>query len=250
MSSKSIILTEHHNIQTPCKLFVVGEPQVLLIQPSARHEEKNDGVQREVELIAQASGNGFAMVFFDCVEWARALMPWADDAVSRDAEVGSHAPDTLPCIIGGYSLGGLFALWVARNTDAFAAVAAASPSLWIKGWGEYAAAHPILSPKATIQNSKLNTQYSTSQHITTTTPVHLSLGDREEHCRNQRMKRIGDCVRAEYALLCQQLSPTAVTLRWHEGGHFGAEAERTAEAFAWCMERIIPSFNRHNNNIK
>ncbi len=128
MSSKSTILTEHHNIQTPCKLFIVGEPQVLLIQPSARHEEKNDGVRREVELIAQASGKGFAMVFFDCVEWARALMPWADDAVSRDAEVGRHAPDTLrfiehtllpwlrerfgalPCIIGGYSLGGLFAL--------------------------------------------------------------------------------------------------------------------------------------------
>ncbi len=137
MSSKSTILTEHHNIQTPYKLFVVGEPQVLLIQPSARHEEKNDGVRREVELIAQASGKGFAMVFFDCVEWARALMPWADDAVSRDAEVGRHAPDTLrfiehtllpwlrerfgalPCIIGGYSLGGLFALWAAHNTDAF-----------------------------------------------------------------------------------------------------------------------------------
>lgn len=52
------------------------------------------------------------------------------------------------------------------------------------------------------------------------------------------MKRIGDCVRAEYDLLCKQLSPTAVTLRWHEGGHFGAEAERTAEAFAWCMEHL------------
>lgn len=256
MSSKSTILTEYHNIQTPCKLFIVGEPQVLLIQPSARHEEKNDGVQREVELIAQASGKGFAIVFFDCVEWARALMPWADDAVSRDAEVGRHAPDTLrfiertllpwlrkrfgalPCIIGGYSLGGLFALWAARNTDAFAAVAAASPSLWVKGWGEYAAAHPILSPQATIQNSKLKTQNSELR----SSAIHLSLGDREEHCRNQRMKRIGDCVRAEYALLCKQLSPTAVTLRWHEGGHFGAEAERTAEAFAWCMERIIPRF--------
>lgn len=264
MSSKSTILTEHYNIQTPCKLFVVGEPQVLLIQPSARHEEKNDGVRREVELIAQASGKGFAMVFFDCVEWARALMPWADDAVSRDAEVGSHAPDTLrfiehtllpwlrerfgalPCIIGGYSLGGLFALWAARNTDAFAAVAATSPSLWIKGWGEYAATHPILSPQAIIQHSTLNTQHSELRY----SAIHLSLGDREEHCRNQRMKRIGDCVRAEYDLLCQQLSPTAVTLRWHEGGHFGAEAERTAEAFAWCMERIIPNFNRHNNNIK
>lgn len=252
MPNTNTIFTEEHNIQTPCKLFVVGDPQVLLIQPSARHEEKNDGVRCEVDLIAQASPTGFAMVFFDCVEWARALMPWADDAVSRDAEVGRHAPDTLrfiehtllpwlrerfgalPCIIGGYSLGGLFALWAARNTDAFAAVAAASPSLWIKGWGEYAAAHPILPPKATTQHPTLNIQHSESRSCT----IHLSLGDREEHCRNQRMKRIGDCVRAEHTLLCQQLSPTAVTLRWHEGGHFGAEAERTAEAFAWCIEQI------------
>ena len=96
----------------------------------------------------------------------------------------------------------------------------------------------LASGKSRAQNSKLKTQNSTSQHITTTTPVHLSLGDREEHCRNQRMKRIGDCVRAEYALLCKQLSPTTVTLRWHEGGHFGAEAERTAEAFAWCMAHL------------
>lgn len=263
MSNTSTIFTEEHNIQTPCKLFVVGDPQVLLIQPSARHEEKNDGVRCEVNLIAQASPTGFAMVFFDCVEWARALMPWADDAVSRDTEVGRHAPDTLrliertllpwlrerfgalPCIIGGYSLGGLFALWAARNTDAFTAVAAASPSLWINGWGEYAAAHPILSPQATAHHS-LNTtlQISTPQHITTTTPIHLSLGDREEHCRNQRMKRIGDCVRAEHTLLCQQLSPTAVTLRWHEGGHFGAEAERTAEAFAWCIEQLVHNFQQ------
>lgn len=252
MSNTNTIFTEEHNIQTPCKLFVVGDPQVLLIQPSARHEEKNDGVRREVDLIAQASPTGFAMVFFDCVEWARALMPWADDAVSRDAEVGRHAPDTLrfiehtllpwlrerfgelPRIIGGYSLGGLFALWAARNTDAFTAVAAASPSLWINSWGEYAAAHPILSPQATTQHSTLNIPHSESR----SSAIHLSLGDREEHCRNQRMKRIGDCVRAEHALLCQQLSPTAVTLRWHEGGHFGAEAERTAEAFAWCIEQI------------
>lgn len=181
MSNTNIIFTEEHNIQTPCKLFVVGDPQVLLIQPSARHEEKNDGVRREVNLIARASSTGFAMVFFDCVEWARALMPWADDAVSRDAEVGRHAPDTLrfiehtllpwlrerfgalSCIIGGYSLGGLFALWAARNTDAFAAVAAASPSLWIKGWGEYAAAHPI-SPG----------NISTPQHINTSTYHHYN----------------------------------------------------------------------------
>ena len=169
------------------------------------------------------------------------------------------APDPLLCwlwlagTLGAGSLragavldafGGAQEAWEARDTDAFAAVAAASPSLWINGWGEYAAAHPILSPQATIQHSTLKTQNSTPQHITTTTPIHLSLGDREEHCRNQRMKRIGDCVRAEHALLCQQLSPTAVTLRWHEGGHFGAEAERTAEAFAWCIEQLVHNFQQ------
>lgn len=54
MSNTSTIFTEEHNIQTPCELFIVGDPQVLLIQPSARHEEKNGGVRREVDLIAQA----------------------------------------------------------------------------------------------------------------------------------------------------------------------------------------------------
>lgn len=235
-----------YSLPPNCKLFVVGEPQMLLIQPSARHEEKNNGVQREVDLIAERSAKGFAIVFFDCAEWARALMPWADDAVSRDDEVGRHAPDTLrfvehcllprlrqrfgalPCILGGYSLGGLFALWAARNSRAFSAIAAASPSLWINGWGEYAASHPILIPTSDKK------AYDELRHSI----VHLSLGDREELCRNQRMQRIGDCVRAEYALLCTQLSSANVTLKWHPGGHFGAEAERTAEAFAWCIKQI------------
>lgn len=228
-----------------CRLFVKGCPEVLLVQPSARHEDKNDGIQREVDMIEKASRCGFAIVFFDCREWARALMPWADDAVSRDAEVGRHAADTLrfvehsllpwlrerygrkPCVLGGYSLGGLFALWAARNSTAFAAIAAASPSLWIRGWGEYAAAHPVLSPESV-----------SAPHITHSI-LHLSLGDREEHCRNQRMKRIGDCVRAEYALLSPH---NTVTLKWQSGGHFGAEPERTAEAFAWCVAEVLKQF--------
>ena len=281
--------TNDKSLPPNCKLFVVGEPQMLLIQPSARHEEKNNGVQREVDLIAERSAKGFAIVFFDCTEWARALMPWADDAVSRDDEVGRHAPDTLrfvehcllprlrqrfgalPCIIGGYSLGGLFALWAARNSNAFSAIAAASPSLWIRGWGEYAASHPILIPTSDkkaydelqmirqagslpsqcdkkrydelqmiSQAGSLPSQCNKSQahNELRHSIVHLSLGDREELCRNQRMQRIGDCVRAEYALLCTQLSSANVTLKWHPGGHFGAEAERTAEAFAWCIEQI------------
>lgn len=148
---------------TQCKLFATTQPEFLLVQPSARHEEKGDGVAREMQMLRQLSPCGFVMATFDTCEWARALMPWHDDAVSRDEEVGLHSRDTLcfilnellpvlrsrygnlPCIIGGYSLGGLFALWAARETDAFCAVAAASPSLWIEGWMLYAQAHPLLA---------------------------------------------------------------------------------------------------------
>ena len=91
-------------------------------------------------------------------------------------------------------------------------MAAASPSLWIKHWTEYAAANALNAQAA-----------------------YLSLGDREEHCRNQRMCRIGDCVRTEHRLLGELLGEEHTTLEWNPGGHFGQEAERTARAFSWCI---------------
>ena len=230
----TIIQNENVNIGSiHCNVFATERPEVLLIQPSARHETKNDGINREVKVLATTATKGFAIVFFDTVEWAKALMPWQDEAVSRNEEVGMHAQDTLvyieeslvpwlherfgklPCIIGGYSLGGLFALWAARQSAAFCAVAAASPSLWIKGWADFA------------DNHSLNAQLA-----------YVSLGNREEHCRNQRMARIGDCVRHEHLTLTEQIGTTATTLEWNNGGHFGEEAERTAKAFAWCIENI------------
>ena len=230
----TIMLNENVNIGSiHCNVFATERPEVLLIQPSARHETKNDGINREVKALAANATKGFAIVFFDTVEWAKALMPWHDEAVSRDEEVGMHAQDTLiyieeslvpwmherfgklPCIIGGYSLGGLFALWAARQSTAFGAVAAASPSLWIKGWADFADSHDL--------NAQL---------------AYVSLGDREEHCRNQRMARIGDCVRHEHLTLANQIGSSATTLEWNSGGHFGNEAERTAKAFAWCIENI------------
>ena len=116
---------------TPVRTFATEQPEYLLIQPSARHELKNDGLNREAELIAQASARGFVLAAFDTCQWARALMPWHDDAVSADSEVGLHARHTLcfvlhrllpwlehsygrmPCIVGGYSLGAMWALWAA-----------------------------------------------------------------------------------------------------------------------------------------
>ena len=46
-----------------------------------------------------------------------------------------------PLIPGGYSLAGLFALWSVFRSDRFKAAAAASPSVWFRGWLDYAASH-------------------------------------------------------------------------------------------------------------
>ena len=133
----------------------------------------------------------------------KSLIPWLEDR---------YGP--LPAVIGGYSLGALFALWASARTDRFHAVAAASPSVWIKDWVPYA--------RKTVPLAEA---------------VYLSLGEREEHVKNQAIARVGDCLRAQYGLLREQLGEERCTLVWEEGNHFADNAGRLARAFAWCLRR-------------
>ena len=113
--------------------------------------------------------------------------------------------------MGGYSLAGLFALWAATQNDALYGVAAASPSVWFPGWQEHEAARPIQTQR-----------------------VYLSLGDREEHTKNQTMASVGDNIRALHSALTQRGKDCK--LEWNAGGHFKDADLRTAKAFAWVME--------------
>ena len=101
------------------------------------------------------------------------------------------------------------------QTDSFKAIAAASPSVWIHNWISFA-----------------------QKHISLADDVYLSLGDKEEHVKNQAIARVGDNLRAQYELLQKQLGPEHCTLVWEEGGHFANNEGRLARAFAWCMERL------------
>ena len=103
-------------------------------------------------MIAQLSGVPFVLATIELEDWMVDLMPWPDGNVSREPEAGKHGQETLdyvlmslipelqkrygqlPIILGGYSLGGLFALWASAQSDSFRAVAVASPSVWIKDW--------------------------------------------------------------------------------------------------------------------
>ncbi len=213
--------------------FVSGfdHPRYFLVQTLGNHER---GIfDSTVELIAKTTGVPFVLAAFQVFDWDLDLTPWHDDAINRKPEVGTRTFDTLryvtesllpaleaeygnlPVILGGYSLGGLFALWSSSQTDRFAAIAAASPSLWIRDWLDFAQAHPVKTAK-----------------------VYLSLGDQEEHVKNRAIARVGDSVRGEYELLKAQLGEENCTLAWNAGGHFQDGDKRQAAAFSWCINAL------------
>lgn len=214
-----------------CRLFGAKHPVCILVQPSARHE--NATLEAEAAEIAALASLPFVLATVELEDWTVDLMPWWDGNVSRDPEAGKHAQETLqyllvdliphlqglygplPVILGGYSLGGLFALWASAQTDTFKGIAAASPSVWIHNWMPFAKKHVPLAEN-----------------------VYLSLGDKEEHVKNQAIARVGDNFRAQYALLQNQLGPEHCTLVWEEGGHFADNEGRLARAFAWCINAL------------
>jgi predicted alpha/beta superfamily hydrolase len=211
-----------------CRLSGSETPDCILVQPSARHEDAS--LESEVAQLEALAPHPFLLVTIGLGDWTLDLMPWPDGNISRDPEAGKHGQETLdyilqdllpelerrygprPAILGGYSLGGLFALWAATRTDRFRAIAAASPSVWIHGW---------------IPFAKKNRPMAEA--------VYLSLGDREEHVKNQAIARVGDNLRAYYELLRTHLDPEHCTLVWEEGGHFNDNAGRLARAFAYSV---------------
>ena len=214
-----------------CRLSGSETPDCILVQPSARHEDTS--LESEISQLEALAPRPFLLVTIGLGDWTLDLMPWPDGNISRDPEAGKHGQETLdyilqdllpelerrygprPVILGGYSLGGLFALWASTRTDRFQAVAAASPSVWIHGW---------------IPFAKKNRPMAEA--------VYLSLGDREEHVKNQAIARVGDNLRAYYGMLQDQMGPEHCALVWEEGGHFNENAGRLARAFAWCLGRM------------
>ncbi len=215
-----------------CLLYEEGEePEVMLIQTLGIQERGS--IDSEVAMISEATGTSFVMAAFVIDDWEVELTPWHDLAVSKRQAVGEHSGETLryvidelipylhkeygelPIVLGGYSLGGLFSLWSGYESDRFASIAAISPSVWIAGWQDYASQHPVKAPY-----------------------VYLSLGDREEHCRNKAIAQVGNNIRWEHEHLKQILGPDHTTLEWNPGNHFMDGARRTVKGFAWCINKV------------
>ena len=212
-----------------CRVYGTIGAEYLLLQMANEHDLA--GMEQEVETIRRQTAQPFLLAAVPVENWNDDLSPWSAPPAWGKQGFGGRAGDTLAwleqavsdirrqdsvkgdakVILGGYSLAGLFALWAATQTNALYGVAAASPSVWFPGWAKYETAHPIRAQR-----------------------VYLSLGDREEHTKNQTMAAVGDNIRALHSALTRR--GTDCTLEWNAGGHFKDADLRTARAFAWTME--------------
>ena len=69
-------------------------------------------------------------------------------------------------VIGGYSLGGLFSLYAAVNTDLFGTVLSCSSSLWYPGFLDYLKEHPFKAAHPKLYMSVGNKEGTTATNLT------------------------------------------------------------------------------------
>ena len=193
---------------------------VVLIQPVDGHDLAF--IDSELANISSLAGDDFRLIAVKVNNWNDDLSPWEAPAVFGREGFGGGAKDTLAAIseltadrskryiIGGYSLAALFAIWAAYETDAFFAVAAASPSVWFPGFSDYVKNNTILADR-----------------------VYLSLGDAEERTKNPVMSTVGDNIRDISEHLAN--TGTRTILEWNRGNHFKEPDIRCAKAFAWTL---------------
>lgn len=196
----------------------------VIIQPVDDHDLA--GLGAEIAEIKKLTAIDFCLMAVKIADWNNDLSPWQAPAVFGDDNFGDGAAKTLAEILpmckkrdrtyflGGYSLAGLFSMWAAYQTDLFAGIAAASPSVWFPGFTGY-------MQKNTIKSHN----------------VYLSLGDREEKTKNEITAKVGDAIRYGYELLTKQ--GINVILEWNKGGHFQEPELRTAKAFAWVLNNSL-----------
>ena len=215
-----------------CIGYITDTAKYLLIQPVDEHDIKV--LDNEVEEILKNTDELFSLIAFKIEDWNNELSPWEAPPAFRNKSFGSGAKDTLEFIeskliptvkekynlgveikfiLGGYSLAGLFSLWSAYKSNTFSGIAAASPSVWFNGWGEF------------MNN---NTPLSNT--------IYLSLGDSEEKTKNKVMSAVGDNIRKQEELLKNDNMNTI--LEWNKGGHFSNSDIRVAKAFTWCIENV------------
>lgn len=225
-----MLMTRHEMIAgRECYCYEHADAECLIIQPVDEYDLKV--LDKEVETILASAGKPFTLVAFKVGNWNRELAPWpAQPVFGKEAfgdgaqhtlafitdrllpELARNGTDTSHCLLGGYSLAGLFALWAGYQTDLFEGIVAASPSVWFPRWMDYAAERKPFARS-----------------------IYLSLGDKESRTKNPVMSQVADAIRRQHELL--QSQSIATILEWNPGNHFVHTDKRMAKGFSWLITK-------------
>lgn len=135
------------------------------------------------------------------------LIPFVEETLSISQETTDFY-----CV--GYSLGGLFALWLALEDSLFKRVASCSSSVWYPSFMDFYS-HKIESLPLSLEEA------------------YFSLGKKEESPKQVLMSSIGENTKALYSSLSSHLGEKRTKFVWHEGGHFTEIPHRLANAMVW-----------------
>ena len=168
-------------------------------------------------------------------DWNRDLSPWPEKACFKGSEafrgeakafLRAIQDDILPKAeralglenpvrsITGYSLAGLFALYAMFETELFTNCASVSGSLWYEGFLDY------IKKRKEAKERKI---------------VYLSLGDREELTRNERLSKVGVCTK-ETAEILKGLKYEA-RFEYNKGNHFFEPEKRMLRAIDFIFKK-------------
>lgn len=219
--------------QHTCCIYRQSSPRYVFIQPVDSNDIKEMDLQCSYLKAQQV--DHVLLVGFSIHHWNEELTPWSAPPAFGKIPFGNGATTTLQWIvetlmpqlteryrlepslirwcIGGYSLAGLFSLWVAYQTQVFSGCVAASPSAWYPNWLNYAAHHQPCVPL-----------------------VYLSLGDKEHHTRTTIMASINECMKQQ-ELLLKEAGITTI-LEWNQGNHFQDNGLRMAKGWRWMLNHF------------
>ena len=179
--------------------------------------------------------HGVSVVVIDDVDWNNDLTPWPAEGVFKKAKpFGGKAVAFLDKLTNeivpgterdmgieyaertllGVSLSGLFAVWAAFNTDAFANIISISGSLWYDGFIEW------------MEKQMPSTQLK---------KVCMLLGEKEKNAKEKRMAAV-----EERSILAADIlkakSQAAVSFELVEGTHFSPILPRLERAMKTLEE--------------
>jgi predicted alpha/beta superfamily hydrolase len=191
--------------------------------------------QLALKILESKPEAAFTLAAYEVANWNRDFSPWKNDSGKETFAGGGPViaswllEQVLPFVrktspnfngefLAGYSLAGLFSLWMFYETKIFCGAISCSGSLWFEGWKAYA--EQAKAP----ENSY----------------VYLSLGGKEEKTADPIMASVGDMTRWQSEQLKQDTNIIHHKLEWNSGGHFADPIKCLTKGILWLLETTKP----------